>query len=344
MTDAKEILKKFPELFNQWETSIVGDEWEKASEEIYNYFPELCKNFLFGECVRVIGLLQTAQQHGKNVEWKKIVDVLNAIFREMPKSDREILFPIYFKLGEKAVSPLLELLKDVEAKDQRIQIIEILKNIFAKSPELLPKLLDTTNEPWYLVRNLILIAGEVGVEELAPHLERFISYDNEKVKKELAEALIKIKGINAVPYLTKLLLEKNPIVRKGVVELLLRYQLWSTVAAENILFAMRNSMDRVNDEDEESFVRVSVSYLTNALSHLHNPERALKGLITLLKMYGKKSLIPGRKSKIQTGVLSTLLNSLSGIKREKLQPFMPALEESTNIKELLSIINKLKTS
>ncbi len=343
MEDAKELLNKFHEQFSQWETSIVADEWEKSAEEIYKFFPELCKNFLFGECGRVIGLLQTAQNHGKKVDWSKIVDSINSVFVQMPKSEREILFPLYLKLGDTAVEPLLTLLKDVEAKDLRIQIIELLKNIFAKSPNLLPKLLDSTNEPWYLVRNLILIAGEVGLESLAPHLERFVNYNNAKVKRETAEALIKIKGINAVPYLTKLIVDKDPSVRKDVVEALFRYQLWSTVAAENILFAMRNALEKVNDETEENFVRVSVSYLTNALPHLHNPERALKGLVTLVKMYGKKSLIPGRKNKIQIGVLSTLLNSLNGISKEKLTPFVSALENSTNVKELQQIIQKIKS-
>ncbi len=343
MADVKELLKNFPDLFEKWESSIVGEEWDKSLEEIYSYFPQLCKNFLFGECSRVIGLLQTAQQHGREIDWGRIVGELNEVFTTMPKSDREILFPIYFKLGERAVPYLLDLLRNVEAKDQRMQVIEILKNIFAKTPELLPELLDKTNEPWFLVRNLILIAGEVGIEDLAPHLERFISYDNERVKRELAEALIKIKGINAVPYLTKLLLDRNPSVRRGVVESLLRYQLWSTVAAENILFAMRNALDKVNEEEEENFVRVSLSYLTNALPQLHNPERALKGLVTLVKMYGKKTLIPGRKHKIQIGVLSTLLNSLTGVKREKLEPFIPELEKATNIKELQSVIEKLKS-
>ncbi len=343
MEEGKNLLNQFSELFEKWETSIATDEWEKSAEEIYKIFPQLCKNFLFGECTKLIGLLQTASQHGKEIIWGRIVAEINKSFVEMPKAEREILFPVYFKLGENAVESLLNLLKEVESKDLRIQIIEILKNIFTKSPTLLPKFLDTITEPWFLVRNLIMIAGEIGSEDIVPHMEKFMGNPNEKVKRELAETIIKIKGINAVPYLNKMLIDKNPLIRRQVVELLLRYQLWSTVGAENILFSMRNAMDRIGSEEEENFVRVSVSYVTNALPRLHNPERVIKGILTLVKMYGKKSLIHGRKSKTQTKVLSTLLNSLSGVAPEKLQPFLPELENSTNMKELQEVLEKLKS-
>ncbi len=343
MEKAKELIGKFSEQIEKWERDLTTEDWEKDLEEIYSFFSQLCENSLFGECMRILGLLQTAQQHGKEIDWDKIITALNSTFVKLPKSEREILFPVYIKLGERAVTPLLNLLKDVEAKDLRIQIIEILKNIFARHTDILPRLLDTTNEPWYLVRNLILIAGEIGTEDLAQHLERFTGYDNEKVKKELAEALIKIKGINSVQYLTKLIIDKNPVVRRSVVESLLRHQLWSSVASENILFALRNAMDRINDEKEEQFVRVSVSYLTNALPHLNNPERALKSLVTLVKKYGKKGLIPGKKTKQQIGVLSTLLNSLAAVDREKLKSILPLLESATSVRELQEIISKLKS-
>jgi len=338
-----DLLKNLEEKITYWKTNISIGKGEDVVDELYQSLDVLSTNHFYGEVIKIIKILVSAEQVDLSIDWDKIISIINKQLLSVPKSDREMLFPIYIILGEKAVTPLLELLKDVEAKDLRYQIITILKEIFGKDKEAFVKLLETVNEPWFLVRNIVFIAGELGDENIVPYLEKFIAYNNIKVKKETAEALIKLKGINSAQYIVKFINEKDPVIRYNIVELLLRYQIWSLLIAENLLFTFRSCFDKVGVEEVEKYIRGCITYLSTTIPHLHNPERVIKGFIPILKTYGKKNLLSMKKSKTQIRLIKRLLESLFGVESEKIAPYIDELISSTQNKEFLEVLNSIKS-
>lgn len=69
------------------------------------------------------------------------------------------------------------------------------------------------HEKWYLVRNIILVLGEIGDQKALPHLERMLNHEEIKVRAEAIKAISNIAGSDAGNILLPLLEDRNNKIR-----------------------------------------------------------------------------------------------------------------------------------
>ncbi|MCL1925529.1 MAG: HEAT repeat domain-containing protein [Syntrophorhabdaceae bacterium] len=105
-------------------------------------------------------------------------------------------------LGEKAANPLLQAL--AEEKDILIRktIVSIVVRIGrAAVPAVLANLNDSR---WYMIRNMVMILGSLGMPDLAPQIMSTLSNPDLRVKKEAIKALSRINLPSATATLCEL--------------------------------------------------------------------------------------------------------------------------------------------
>lgn len=94
------------------------------------------------------------------------------------------------KFGKDSVAELLLTLKEAEDYSLRMKIVDILKNIGKDALEILLKNIDTPE--WYLRRNILIILGEIGTQEICARLEILFTDPDDRVRLELVRTFIKL--------------------------------------------------------------------------------------------------------------------------------------------------------
>jgi HEAT repeat protein len=106
---------------------------------------------------------------------------------------------------------LLEILTEAGDRNVRKTVLEILGEQNAVPwPDLEPLLRDTR---WYVVRNAVQLAAQMGHEEIADHTGRLLSHPDVRVKRETVRALGQMNSQAALRGLTQALSDQDPSVR-----------------------------------------------------------------------------------------------------------------------------------
>jgi HEAT repeat protein len=119
--------------------------------------------------------------------------------REGNEKVRTALSEVLVFLGDKIVRRLMTLLAEESVAGNRKQLADILVRIgTAAIPVLQEHLFD---ERWYVVRNAVVILGEIRSEETLLHLTPLLEHREVRVRRETIRALAKIGGQRALAIL-----------------------------------------------------------------------------------------------------------------------------------------------
>ena len=107
-------------------------------------------------------------------------------------------------LGSPAVETLLDILKDSTDAYERGDIIYVLSKIGHLEISAITDRLNS-DQPWYYIRNLILIIGRVGSRDHLPVLKRYLGHTDYRVKEEALTGILTIGGVEGRQYLFSIL-------------------------------------------------------------------------------------------------------------------------------------------
>lgn len=128
--------------------------------------------------------------------------------------DDDLIF-LLVSLGDAAVPPLLERLAEEETLSARRKVMGTLSRL---GPVALPHLVaGLKDSPWYMVRNLVLVLGTIGLPEAVPPLRPVLAYPDPRVRKEVVKALTRIGTAAAADALLQRLGDPDPGVRQSVI-------------------------------------------------------------------------------------------------------------------------------
>jgi hypothetical protein len=106
---------------------------------------------------------------------------------------------------------LLEILTEAGDRSVRKTVLEILGEQNAVPwPDLEPLLRDAR---WYVVRNAVQLAAQMGHEEVADHSGRLLAHADVRVRRETVRALGRLNSQGALRGLTQALSDRDPAVR-----------------------------------------------------------------------------------------------------------------------------------
>jgi len=126
--------------------------------------------------------------------------------RDVPRYNRSAVQNILTYYGTTILAPLLNRLIEEEDSRCRQHMLEVLRQQPPEAlPELLPYLKDTR---WYVVRNVILILGEIRHPSALPSLVKMLAHPDTRVRREALRAITRVGG----PQAGKILIR---VVEKG---------------------------------------------------------------------------------------------------------------------------------
>ena len=185
----------------------VGDDYRTVASELERALPELLRQGDHAVAEQIVALLsrhRDADSARSEAQRETAAAILGRFYQDhnLRQHVRDALTTSHqetdslvrlLRLGGAAAAPVLvTLLSDETSRPIRQRVLRLLAAMGESTVEELTRHLD--DERWYVLRNLVLILGEVGDDTRAPDLEAAIHHPDSRVRYETVGALLKISG------------------------------------------------------------------------------------------------------------------------------------------------------
>lgn len=211
---------------------------------------------------------------------------LEQVARLMPSAQhRGDSLPVLQRMGADATETLLGLLVSADRIDDRRAYFGALRQM-TEGTALLANML--THDEWFVVRNVADLCGELRVESAVPRLARHVGHPDERVRRSVALALVRIATPGTVEPLRQTLRDASPAVRLQLLQ--------AIEGRRNRALAMSIAVAL----DEETHPDVQREMLL-ALGRIGSPE-AVQVLIRAAEPGGRvfnRKPVPGRLAAIE---------------------------------------------
>lgn len=120
-----------------------------------------------------------------------------AVLKEkIPPEDHKDKSPpgrVFAALGQTAANYVLDELRNVEDSDERVKMMHL---VTAAKEKALPAILSRVKkkEPWYYLRNLAYMIGQIGNEESARTIAPLLQHENPRLRQETLKSISRIGG------------------------------------------------------------------------------------------------------------------------------------------------------
>lgn len=145
-----------------------------------------------------------------------IVNDLVTALRDWGREKYETIQFILLHMGEIAVVPLLEALGRETDRSLRKKIISVIVGLGEEAiPEIVRRFSDKN---WYVVRNMVRILREIGMEKAGRYLDIPLKHKDPRVRKEVIYALSSIGGREALRLISLMTDDPDGEVRRGAIK------------------------------------------------------------------------------------------------------------------------------
>ena len=142
---------------------------------------------------------------------KRQVAILGRYLENLTEQRSEEIFAYLTMLSSEAVGALCDLLADCEVRKVRYLLCRAISVISKNEPERLRHFL--LDHRWYFVRNVVMILGMMGNPGGIPLLKQSMTHEEDRVRREVARSVGKIRNRDGLEILTALMNDNNKMVR-----------------------------------------------------------------------------------------------------------------------------------
>ncbi len=254
-----------------------------------------------------------------------------------------------FRLGGKDGVPyLINVLRHAENIGIRKRTITILSEPGLGSEPMLVKELIKKNQPWYLLRNIILILGDIKSKNAAELFSELWLHEHPRVREEILASTYKIFGSDGEGIFIEALEDKNDIVRKKAI-----YYLGLIKSTDkNVIKELINIIRKQPVSEHEPLDALQIQAVASlGLIGSHSKEYydAIEQTLIYIATPEHKKLLgigkPGMREKSDI-IKITMCNALAMLGSKKAVPLLDKLKESKNnelAKAARDAINKIAT-
>lgn len=114
-------------------------------------------------------------------------------------------------LRPNAIAPMIKVLGELNNSKARRMLCEVLVELGKNKVELIAPHIE--DHRWFLVRNIAYILGRIGKEISLPYMQKALSHNEPRVRREAVQALNNIGGSQVIPLLEKALSDDDPRIR-----------------------------------------------------------------------------------------------------------------------------------
>jgi hypothetical protein len=141
---------------------------------------------------------------------------LTVIINEQEVVDTDAIETYLESLGWESLAPVSEMLAGLVARPAREMVCRYLARHGSKNLDIVAN--GINDKRWYVVRNTILILGEIGDSRVVRHLARTLHHPDFRVRRETIAALTKIESEEAIDLVCSALNDPDPELRKVCLE------------------------------------------------------------------------------------------------------------------------------
>ena len=268
--------------------------FESAADMMVNHIHNLIVGGLFGDAVQFmesfslmaqgrlkkdLHMTRYAERTLRRMASERVFNLFMEAFREDTGGHRHQASVALALLGNIAVPPLLDLLRESEVMAERIRVMGVLKNI---GPGTLDELTQriTPDSAWFYLRNLLKLLGEVGGEEHIEILEPLVTRREEQVIDAVISCAKQIGGSRRTRFYSKAILVVPDRVKPRLAGLLAQFGGDDGVYA---LSAVLKSRMAGPPEEKDKVIKAVCSAMGEIGS--------MKALPTLQKVVDQKGLL-----------------------------------------------------
>ena len=142
---------------------------------------------------------------------KDVIEKILQFHNSGTKEDKILASKSMRYLGEEALLFLLNRLVFSKTKQERFLLIELISSIGEDIINPIHKYMEV-DLPWYAVRNLIILIGEIGHPDYYPMVEGYLVHPDSRVQQQVVACIIKLGGNN----LEKRLMQALPVVNDEI--------------------------------------------------------------------------------------------------------------------------------
>ncbi len=175
-----------------------------------------------------------------------------------PKEVREQVAEVFVLLGSPAVAPLIEFLSHNDRGVRRAACTTLVGMGGVAMGPLLDRL-ERRGQPWYMVRNILMVLGEIG-QEVPLDFRPYIRHEHQRVREEAATALGRLPLPEAESLLLNALRDRHPAVRARAVAGLAARRTKNIGALHFMAEAIRRKGPRETEEDETVQLQVCAAF------------------------------------------------------------------------------------
>ncbi len=148
-----------------------------------------------------------------------VMDALLSEFRTNENSSRKEAIDTLIYLGNASTGSLLEMLKESNCRNERNRILQVLSYIGRHGTSQLTGSLKE-EEPWYFLRNLVLLLGRTGDPKHMETLRPLLRYRDLRVQREALYSIRKIGGKGAEDIVLDLLTDADERLKWDIIKVL----------------------------------------------------------------------------------------------------------------------------
>lgn len=176
-------------------------------------------DIVIGKYQKNVGIQNLARQILKGIAQEDLLDLLMNEFLTDEENKRRAASDCLVLLGAESAPRLLNALRESDSRYERSRILLVLSDIGSLA---LPSIIDSFNlgEPWYFIRNLVLLVGRLGNKSHLPVLRPMLTYGDIRVQREAITSIYNIAGIESEDIFLSVLPDADDRLKMDIIDVL----------------------------------------------------------------------------------------------------------------------------
>ncbi len=206
------------------------------------------------------------------------------------KEVREQVTEVFVLIGPPAVGPLIELFAQSGDRGVRRAACAAVARFGAAAVGPLLERLERPTLPWYVIRNVLMVLGEIG-REVPLDFRRYIRHEHQRVREEAVAALGRLPIPEAESLLLNALRDPHPAVQARAVAGLAHLRTKNIGALHFMAEAIRRKTSREKEEDDAVQLQVCAAFQQLGNFRYGGEGRIETVLVQALEGPGKRGLL-----------------------------------------------------
>jgi HEAT repeat protein len=156
-------------------------------------FLDIFSDVISGRLEKNDAIREICAQLIRNLATEENITLLFKEFNTDGHNKKDEAGSILSRFGDIALKKMLDNLMESSDRNERVRIMQL---IIGNGQKAMPLVMEriNKNEPWFYMRNICYILGQIGNEESAGALQPFLNHENEKLRQEVLKSISRTGG------------------------------------------------------------------------------------------------------------------------------------------------------